>query len=327
VKRLKERVMNKVLIINTGGTFGMVLGEAGLAPAADLELRLREQVPELAHYSFDLVDLLPLIDSSDLRLNDWTRICETILSEQHHYAGFIVIHGTDTLAYTASALSFALLGLSQPVVVTGSQYPLGVEGSDAPTNLLDSLSYLAQPDVEGVRVCFGGLNLQANRVRKVDAQDYVAFEMPNGEISSIHEAAVPEVLGYQEGAVATLLIYPGMSAAIMDGLLTDDRLRAVVLLSFGSGNIPTTSSDFGDALRRAHEKGVLLVNMTQCLKGRVIPGAYETGALLAELGALPGFDMTPEAAFAKLHYLFAKGLDKKAVEAQWQQPLCGELQP
>ena len=174
--------MNKVLIINTGGTFGMVLGEAGLAPAADLELRLREQVPELAHYSFDLVDLLPLIDSSDLRLNDWTRICETILSEQHHYAGFIVIHGTDTLAYTASALSFALLGLSQPVVATGSQYPLGVEGSDAPTNLLDSLSYLAQPDVEGVRVCFGGLNLQANRVRKVDAQDYVAFEMPNGEI-------------------------------------------------------------------------------------------------------------------------------------------------
>lgn len=317
--------MNKVLIINTGGTFGMVQGAAGLAPAPDLELRLREQLPELAHYAFDLVDLLPLIDSSDLRLNDWSRICETILTEQDHYSGFVVIHGTDTLAYTAAALSFALRGFSQPVVVTGSQYPLGVEASDAPTNLLDSLSYLVQPDIGGVRVSFGGLNLQANRVRKMDAQDYVAFEMPNGEVSSINEAAQPEVLTYQEGAVATILIYPGIPAAVIEGVLNDDRLRAIVLLSFGSGNIPTTSSDFGAALKRAHEQGVLLVNMTQCLKGRVIQGAYETGALLAELGALPGFDMTPEAAFAKLHYLFAKGADKKAVEAQWDQPLCGEF--
>ncbi len=317
--------MNKVLIINTGGTFGMVQGGTGLAPAPDLEIRLREQVPELAHYAFDLVDLLPLIDSSDLRLNDWSRICETILVEQHHYAGFVVIHGTDTLAYTAAALSFALQGLSQPVVVTGSQYPLGAEGSDAPTNLLDSLAYLAQSEVEGVRVCFGGLNLQGNRVRKVDAQDYVAFEMPNGEVTSIKEAAQPEVLSYREGAVATILIYPGISAAVIDGVLNDDRLRAIVLLSFGSGNIPTTSSDFGEALKRAHKRDVLLINMTQCLKGRVIQGAYATGVLLAELGALPGLDMTPEAAFAKLHYLFAKGADKKAVEAQWQQPLCHEL--
>ena len=303
----------------------MVQGEAGLTPASDLKLRLAEQVPDLEHYSFDLVDLLPLIDSSDLRLNDWSRICDTILVNQPGYSGFVVIHGTDTLAYTAAALSFALKGLNQPVVLTGSQYPLGVEGSDAPTNLLDSLRYLTQPEAGGVRVCFGGLNLQANRIRKVDAQDYVAFEMPNGEVSLKNTSGVPQSLEYHEGAVATVLIYPGIPAAVIDGVLNDDRLRAIVLLSFGSGNIPTTSSDFGRALVRAHEKGVLLVNMTQCLRGRVIQGAYEAGALLAELGALPGFDMTPEAAFAKLHYLFAKGADKKAVEAQWQQPLCHEL--
>jgi L-asparaginase len=318
-------MVNKILIINTGGTFGMVHGEAGLAPASDLELRLAQQVPELEHYSFDLVDLLPLIDSSDLRLNDWSRICQTILSNQLSYSGFVVIHGTDTLAYTAAALSFALKGLNQPVVVTGSQYPLGVEGSDAPTNLLDSLRYLTQSDAAGVRVCFGGLNLQANRVRKVDAQDYVAFDMPNGEVTLNNIGGEPQVLEYQEGAVATVLIYPGIPAAIVDGILNDDRLRAILLLSFGSGNIPTASSDFGRALMRANEKGVLLVNMTQCHRGRVIQGAYATGALLAELGALPGLDMTPEAAFAKLHYLFAKGADKKAVEAQWQQPLCHEL--
>ena len=317
--------MNKILIINTGGTFGMVQGEAGLAPASDLELRLVQQVPELKHYSFDLMDLLPLIDSSDLRLNDWSRICETILSNQRSYRGFVVIHGTDTLAYTASALSFALQGLNQPVVITGSQYPLGFEESDAPTNLLDSLHYLTQSDAAGVRVCFGGLNLQANRVRKVDAQDYIAFDMPNGEVLPKNNHGVPQVLDYQEGAVATVLIYPGIPAAVVDGVLNDERLRAILLLSFGSGNIPTASSDIGEALKRAHEQGVMLVNMTQCLKGRVIQGAYETGALLAELGALPGLDMTPEAAFAKLHYLFAKGADKKAVEAQWQQPLCHEL--
>lgn len=317
--------MNKVLILNTGGTFGMVQGEAGLTPAADLESRLREQVPELEHHSFDLIDLHPLIDSSDLRAEDWFRICEMILNAQHSYTGFVVIHGTDTLAYTASALSFALRGLSQPVVVTGSQYPLGAEGSDAPKNLLDSLKLVAQPNTAGVRVCFGGLNLQANRARKVDAQDYVAFQMPNGEVSYNNEAAQPVNLNYQTGAVALILVYPGISAAVIDGVLHDDRLRAIILLSFGSGNIPTAGSDFGEALKRAHARGVLLVNMTQCLKGRVIQGAYETGALLAELGALPGFDMTPEAAFAKLHYLFAKGTDKKAIEAQWQQSLCGEL--
>lgn len=316
----------KVLVINTGGTFGMVPGEQGLAPAGDLEVSLKNSIADIERYNFDMVNLDPLIDSSDLRPSDWTRLTSVVLNAKHHYRGFLVIHGTDTLAYTSSALSFLLSGLQVPVVITGSQYPIGTENGDAEINFIDSMNHLLSGYASGVEVCFGQQILQGNRVCKVDAQHFEAFAQPNGSVmsrSDVQEA--PRLFEFDDQAVATVLIYPGIPATLIDALAQNPRLKAIVLLSFGSGNIPTLASDVGAGLRRAVEKDILLINLTQCLRGHVLQGAYATGSLLAHLGALDGFDMTPEAAFAKAHYLLARYKDKKAVVAHWSQPLCGEL--
>lgn len=322
--------MKRILIVNTGGTFGMVEGPLGLEPSGDLEARIMDLVEEATDFNFSVLDLDPLIDSSDLAVTDWSRILTAIADNRNDYGAFLIIHGTDTLAYTSSMLSFALRGFDKPVAVTGSQYPLGTEGSDAETNLVDSLHFLTRRELPGVSVCFGGKLLQGNRVRKVDAQGLEAFACPNGLIKSAAvsdesaSALFENLPTFKPGSVATLLIYPGIPASQVDALLADNRLEAIILLSFGSGNIPMQSSDLAEGLKRAANKGVLLVNMTQCQRGRVVQGAYATGSLLVELGALNGFDMTPEAAFAKLHYLLATG-DKKAAKTQWSQPLCGEF--
>ena len=315
-----------ILVINTGGTFGMVKGSQGLEPSGDLHLSLKKYIEHLDRYAFDLINLDPLIDSSDLRPSDWTRIAETMINAKDQYSGFMVIHGTDTLAYTSSALSFLLNGLTTPIVVTGSQYPIGSVEGDAEINFCHAMDHLLSRSAPGVEVCFGQKRLQGNRVRKVDAQDFVAFDQPNVPVlSKIAVQAAPESLSIDDQSVATLFIYPGMPASIIDTLTQNDRLRAIVLLSFGSGNVPTRSSDLGEGLRRATDKGVLLINLTQCHRGHVVQGAYATGSLLAELGALEGFDMTPEAAFAKAHYLLALYGTKKEVVTEWSQPLCGEF--
>lgn len=320
-----------LLVINTGGTFGMVESPNGLAPAGDLKRRILETVSSLDSAEFELYELEPLIDSSDLSPTDWSRIAQTVVDHLSDYEGFIVIHGTDTLAYTAAALSLIFAGINKPIIVTGSQIPLTQSGSDAPSNFLDSLSVAKDAEMAGVHVCFGGKILLGSRVRKLDAQGFSAFDTPNLQSFIAFDQPKPEqrftVPQFKPAAVATIFIYPGIPAAILNGVIDEGRTEALVLLSFGSGNLPTLSSDFLMGLARAHEKGILIVNLTQCLRGKVIQGAYATGSALAEMGALDGKDLTPEAAFARMHYLLATCENKKAVVDLWPQPLCGELSP
>lgn len=327
----------KTLVINTGGTFGMVEGPTGLAPASGLEARIEAQLPELVG-RFDLIELEPLIDSSNLLPTHWQRITEAVAHHGQDYAGVIVIHGTDTLAYSASALSFSCGGLSLPIVVTGSQKPLERAGSDAPANISASFQLIESAPSAGVYVCFGGYVLQGNRVRKISVQSYQGFDSPNAARLGLSEPSLfmaggaPACIGdrfdaalqFTDHAVATLLIYPGMPSTLIDAL-SQSGCEAVILLSYGSGNLPSDDKAVMAALQRAVEAGVLLVNLTQCATGYVEQGVYETGSELQRLGALDGFDLTPEAAFARMHYLLATCENKKAVVAAWPQPLCGEF--
>lgn len=327
----------KILVINTGGTFGMVDGPAGLAPAAGLKVRIEQQLPELVG-RFDLIELEPLVDSSNLMPSHWQRITDAVAQHGPDYVGVIVIHGTDTLAYSASALSFTCGALNLPIVVTGSQKPLEQAASDAQANITASFELLGSTPSAGVYVCFGGYVLQGNRVRKISVQSYQGFDSPNAARLGLSEPSLfmaegaPPFIGkkfdpavpFNDQAVATLLIYPGMPAALVDAL-TSAGCEALILLSYGSGNMPADDRLLMAALQRAVKAGVLLVNLTQCATGFVEQGVYEAGSELQSLGALDGFDLTPEAAFARMHYLLATCEEKKAVLAAWPQPLCGEF--
>lgn len=328
---------NKFLILNTGGTFGMVQSDKGLTPGAQLQQRIEQQLPALCG-QFDLSDLHPLIDSSNLMPEHWHRIGVELAQAADRYEGIVLIHGTDTLAYTASALSFICGSLSIPLVVTGSQKPLEYPGSDAVDNLSAAFALLQSSPGAGVYVCFGGYILQGNRVRKISVQSYQGFDTPNAARLGLSEPTLllvgqppafegpkhAEVPHFTKSAVATLLIYPGMPAGIIDGLITSG-CEAIILLSYGSGNLPADDRSLMQALERAADSGVLIVNLTQCATGFVEQGVYEAGSELLRLGALDGFDLTPEAAFARMHYLLATCGDKKAVAAAWPQPLCGEF--
>lgn len=325
------------LIINTGGTFGMVEGPSGLAPAAGLEARIERLLPELAG-RFDLVDLDPLIDSSNLQPGNWQAITKLIKERAASYAGIVVVHGTDTLAYTSSALSFICGGLPQPIVVTGSQKPLEHAGSDASDNLQASFNLLASAPSPGVYVCFGGYVLQGNRVRKISVQSHQGFDSPNAARLGLSEPSllmvagaapfigpsVSQRLNFRSPSVATLFIYPGVPAAVVDAFV-ESGCEALILLSYGSGNLPADDQQLMQALERAVAAGVLMVNLTQCATGYVEQGIYQAGSQLQQLGALDGFDLTPEAAFARMHYLLASCTNKKAVVTAWSQPLCGEF--
>jgi len=327
----------KTLVINTGGTFGMVEGPVGLVPAPGLNARIEQQLPELAG-RFDLIELEPLIDSSNLMPSHWQRITEAVEHHGQNYTGVIVIHGTDTLAYSASALSFTCGGMNLPIVVTGSQKPLEQAGSDASANLTASFELMESAPSAGVYVCFGGYVLQGNRVRKISVQSYQGFDSPNAARLGLSEpslfmaeGAAPfagerfkGALQFNDQAVATLLIYPGMPSTLIEAL-SQSGCEAVILLSYGSGNLPSEDRALMAALARAVSAGVLIVNLTQCATGYVEQGVYEAGSELQRLGALDGFDLTPEAAFARMHYLLATCKNKRAVAAAWPQPLCGEL--
>lgn len=325
------------LIINSGGTFGMVETGSGLAPAAGLQARIEALIPELSGL-FDLIDLDPLIDSSNLCPSKWQAIAELAYQHAETYQGILVIHGTDTLAYTSSALSFICGGVNLPLIVTGSQKPLEYSGTDAVVNLRASFELLKSAPSSGVYVCFGGYVLQGNRVRKISVQSYQGFDSPNAARLGLSEpslfmvAQAPLFVGhkpsgspqFEDGAVATLLIYPGLPAAVIDTLV-GSGCEALILLSYGSGNLPSADRALIQALERAVDAGLLIVNLTQCAAGFVEQGVYEAGSELQRLGALDGFDLTPEAAFARMHFLLASCENKKAVVAAWPQPLCGEF--
>lgn len=329
-----------VLVVHTGGTIGMVDTPDGSAPARaalapHLEAIVAASAGELPPIAFHELD--PLIDSSNATPETWLTIARVLFERRNHHSGFVVLHGTDTMAYTSSALSFLLPSFGKPVVVTGSQIPIARARSDGRQNLVGALQVASRADVPEVSLLFGNVLLRGNRATKTDATGLDAFDSPRfpplarigveivvDHASVRHAGGEPRLMAGAPASVAAVRLFPGFSASIL-GNLCRPPLKGLVIEAYGVGNGPAADRAFLDAIERAALAGIVVVVVTQCVRGSVQPDAYVTGSALMRAGAVPGFDMTSEAALTKLAVLLGQGLDAGAVAAAMQQDIAGEL--
>lgn len=310
--------LDRVLILYTGGTIGMATtADGALAPLDLRELRTHLPVLDRLPIGLTLATFPQPIDSSTIRPDDWLRIADAIVDLGPGHAGVVVLHGTDTLAFTTSALSFLLEDLDLPVVCTGAQRPLTSLRSDGRENVVTALEIAAghrwgSPIVAEVTVFFADVLLRGNRTVKAHADSYRGFESPN--LSPLATAGVsvefatdlirppgPGPVRRSRGIcedVAAIRLHPGLDRYTLDAVLARPGLRGVVLEAYGAGNGPD-SAWFLDGIARAVASGVVVVMTTQCRAGAVLPGQYATGAALVDAGVIPGRDLTFEAALTK----------------------------
>ena len=333
--------MKKVLIIYTGGTIGMTRTDNGYAPRSGYFRAALDAISDLhadEMPAWDFVEMSPLLDSSNMTVREWNDIAAIIAREYDAYDGFVVLHGTDTMAYTASALSFMLGGLDKPVVLTGSQSPLCEIRSDGRDNLITALLIAGEGIVREVCLCFGGKLLRGNRATKYSADGLIAFISPN--YPSLAEAGI--AIRYNEAAllprqkgglklqtldsipIGVIKVFPGIQFSLFESIMTE-KLRGIVIETFGAGNIPGDGDALLPIIRKAFHNGTVLTVCSQCPQGAVSLGTYETSSALKRAGAVSGLDMTTEAAVAKLYYLFSCGYDKDAVKKRMEQDLRGEI--
>ncbi len=329
----------RILIIYTGGTIGMWPSSEGYTPKKGFASLIQQRLNQVsldALKPFDIIELETLIDSSNIQLNDWSNLSRLIQTHYDSYDGFVILHGTDTMAYTASALSFLLEGCQKPVILTGSQIPLAQPRTDATNNLLNAIAFARQPEIREVCICFDSQLFRGNRSRKVDTSALHAFDSPNlapvatiGINLTVHETLTPSSIAFKDvelsPCVAQLLIYPGISNQQIDAVLRSTEIKGVVLLSYGAGNPPDNNGYLMAALAEASLQGKVIINLTQCFAGKVIQGAYATGEKLNKIGVVPGADLTPEAAYTKLLVLLATEENIETVKARITQSICGEL--
>ena len=331
----------KVLIIYTGGTIGMKGTESGYAPTKGYLAEAIKDIPDLKSPSmpaWELCEMDPLLDSSDMTVVEWNVIGRKIYENYHAYDGFVILHGTDTMAYTASALSFMLKGLSKPVILTGSQIPLSEIRSDGRDNLITSLLIAGEGVVREVALYFSGKLLRGNRATKMNADQLVAFASPNfpplAEAGitikynySVIRAAKDEGLSFitlTEIPIGVIKVFPGIQFSLFESIMTD-KLSGIVLETFGAGNIPGGGGKLIPIIKKAFSSGSVVVVCSQCPGGTVTLGAYKTSSSLKEAGAVSGKDMTTEAAVAKLYYLFSLGLSSDEIKTKMEEDLRGEL--
>ncbi|MDD2996530.1 MAG: type I asparaginase [Paludibacter sp.] len=337
---------NSVLLIFTGGTISMSEDPAnGALKPIDFN-RLQEYMPELKQTGVKIksIPFLPLIDSSDVEPAIWERIATTIQENYNEYDGFVVLHGTDTMAYTASALSFMLENLAKPVILTGAQLPVGMLRSDAKENLLTAIEIATAKEnsmaiVPEVCIFFEDTLFRGNRTTKKNAEHFNAFNSYNYPALAkagvhikyfrtyIHYPAAGSALKVRtkvDRNVAILKLFPGITPHTVNAILNIPDLRAVVLETFGAGNAPRQLW-FYDALKKATEKGILIVNKSQCGTGSVEMGRYETSLNLMSAGVISGFDITTEAIVTKLMYLLSECANIQEVKRKLSISLCGEM--
>ena len=340
--------MNKqtfILIIYTGGTIGMIR-DAGSGILKPFDFGdLYTHFPVLRNFDFhlDFHSLDPLLDSSNMTPSFWTKLAEVIHTRYDSYDGFVVLHGSDTMAYTASALSFMLENLGKPVILTGSQLPIGVVRSDGRENFINAIEIAAareggSPVVPEVAICFDNMLYRGNRTTKFNAENFGAFLSVNfpplAEIG-VHikyrrDLILPSAEGrlkihtHLDSVIAVLKLFPGITAEAVTAILDTKGLQAVILETFGSGNAPTFPW-FLALLKEAIDREVIILNVTQCKGGTVEMGKYETSAELQKIGVVGGADITTESAVAKLLCLLGAGYSAKRVAKLLQTPLRGEM--
>ena len=337
---------SKVLIIYTGGTIGMVENpETGALQAFDFD-HLHEQIPELSRIDVELeaVSFAQPIDSSDMNPGYWKEIAETVFDNYSKFSGFVILHGSDTMAYSASALSFMLQGLKKPVILTGSQLPIGTIRTDGRENIITAIEIAATTDKDGnaliqeVAVYFQSLLFRGNRTTKVSAHAFDAFQSPN--FPNLAEAGV--TIKYNESAIFTpafenlhlnckmenrialIKLFPGFSPEIYSDLFDVKRVKAIVIESFGSGNAPNNKLFF-ESIKNYINNGGIVINVTQCFTGAVDQGKYANSTMFNLVGVVSAKDMTTEAAVTKMMYLLGNSKTVEAVKEDFSRNLCGEM--
>lgn len=336
-----------ILLIYTGGTIGMKIDPQTQALAPFDFSHIMEEVPELKKfgYKLDSYSFDPVIDSSDADIPFWQELVRIIEINYNKYDGFVVLHGTDTMSYTASALSFMLENLGKPVIFTGSQLPIGMLRTDGKENLISSIEIAAAKDdeeralVPEVCIYFESQLYRGNRTTKYNAENFRAFRSANYPVLAdvgIHIRFNSDLIRYPKWGkdfkvhydmdpnVAIVKIVPGMSVNNISILNKVEGLRAVILETFGSGNAPTNGK-FIDAVRQLVDNGIIVVNVSQCHAGRVDMDAYATGIALKKIGVVSGEDSTIEAALAKLYFLLGKYPDNNDVRVNMSKNIRGEI--
>jgi len=334
-------VQKKIIYIAyTGGTIGMKPSKDGYIPVAGYLSQTIAKMPEFFHEQmpeFEIHEYEPLIDSANVSPDIWQKLAQDIQDRYLDFDGFIILHGTDTMAYTASALSFVLENLSKPVIVTGSQIPLSQLRSDARANLLNSLYIAAHHPINEVCVFFNNQLFRGNRATKQHADGFGAFVSPNypvlleagieiNNIAGITQKLINKRLRISDihaHSIAILHLFPGLDWQVLNNLLKSP-LKALVLLTYGVGNAQQ-DEQLLTILKEATERGILIVNCSQCLKGRVNMEGYATGHALREAGVISGLDMTKETVIAKLYYLLSQDLATDVIRELFATELRGEL--
>lgn len=323
----------RVMVLYTGGTIGMQASANGLAPASGFEARMAMQLaeqPELVVPQWRFREMAPLIDSANMTPAYWLRLREAVLEavDVDGCDAVLILHGTDTLAYSAAAMSFQLLGLSAPVLFTGSMLPAGVPDSDAWENVNGSLIALGKGLTPGVHLYFHGELLAPTRCAKIRSFGRHPFAALNRAHSGGASAAHIVQLDYRQpkvaASVAILPLFPGIGAAQLNAVI-DSGIQGLVLECFGSGTGPSDDPAFLTSLERAHQQGICVVAITQCHEGGVELDVYEAGSRLRGVGVLSGGGMTREAALGKLHLLLGASLPLDEVRRLVEVDLCGEL--
>ncbi|WP_315507908.1 asparaginase [Capnocytophaga leadbetteri] len=337
---------SKVLLIYTGGTIGMIKDyQTGVLRAFEFD-NLYSRIPELSHLDCEISvhSFEKVIDSSDMNPQHWVSIAEVIEKEYQHYDGFVVLHGSDTMSYSASALSFMLQGLAKPVIFTGSQLPIGDLRTDAKENLITSIQLAALKEngvsvIQEVGLYFEYKLYRGNRTTKINAEHFQAFTSMNYPIlveSGVHLKIMKdnllkgkakdqlEVWKEFEQNVAIIKIFPGITSELLNAFFNIPHLKGVVLETYGSGNAPTYDW-FLEALRATIQRGIPIINVTQCSGGSVIMGKYEASEALRQMGIIDGKDITTESAITKLMILLKKNISPNLFKIKFEESLAGEI--
>jgi L-asparaginase len=337
-----------ILLIYTGGTIGMKQDPVSFDLRPFDFSQILEEMPELRKfgYNIDTYSFNPVIDSSDVDIPFWKHLAELLEKNYKKYDGFVILHGTDTMSFSASAISFMLENNEKPIIFTGSQLPIGMLRTDGKENLISSIEIAAAKDKNGrpmvpeVCIYFESHLYRGNRTTKYNAENFRAFRSANYPVLAdvgIHIKYNTQFINYpsewgkelkvrteMDPSVLIIKVTPGLRRDILQSMLSVKGIRAVILETFGSGNAPS-GKWFTECIKEAIDNDIIVLNVTQCHAGKVDMGAYSTGKSLKDIGVIGGSDITTEAAMAKLIFLLGQFSNNKEVRAHLVKNICGEI--